>query len=191
MNLRTLTLAACVTVIATVAVAHKGATGVLLERMQGMMAMGKATKEIAPMMRGQQDYEAARASEYAAVLRTHSGDAMLALFPEGLNAAPSVAKDEIWTNWAEFEEMANELALYAQALDQAAANGLGDAAPAAASMMGDETSTMMGGDASGMMGGTAEAPMTLDMLSAMPVNVLFAQTAQSCSACHSKFRTEE
>ena len=52
----------------------------LLERMNGMLAMGKATKAIAPMMRGLESYDADRTSDYAAILQTHSGDAMLALF---------------------------------------------------------------------------------------------------------------
>ena len=95
MKFTTLTFAATIAVLATTAVAHKGASGMLLERMNGMLAMGKATKAIAPMMRGLESYDADRTSDYAAILQTYSGDAMLALFPEGMNAAPSVAKDAI------------------------------------------------------------------------------------------------
>lgn len=191
MTLKTITLATCVAVVATTALAHKGATGMLLERMNGMLAMGKATKEIAPMMRGQQDYDAARTSAYAAVLETHSGEAMLALFPEGMNMKPSVAKDSIWSNWGEFSALANDLELYAEALDLAAGNGIGDVAADAASMMGADTSTMMGEDTSGMMGGSEVAALSLEELSSLPVNTLFAKTAQVCSACHSKFRADE
>ena len=199
MTLKTITLATCVAVVATTALAHKGATGMLLERMNGMLAMGKATKEIAPMMRGQQDYDAARTSAYAAVLETHSGEAMLALFPEGMNMKPSVAKDSIWSNWGEFSALANDLELYAEALDLAAGNGIGDVAADAASMMGADTSTMMGADTStmmgedtsGMMGGSEVAALSLEELSSLPVNTLFAKTAQVCSACHSKFRADE
>ena len=191
MTLKTITLATCVAVVATTALAHKGATGMLLERMNGMLAMGKATKEIAPMMRGQQDYDAARTSAYAAVLETHSGEAMLALFPEGMNMKPSVAKDSIWSNWGEFSALANDLELYAEALDLAAGNGIGDVAADAASMMGADTSTMMGEDTSGMIGGSEVAALSLEELSSLPVNTLFAKTAQVCSACHSKFRADE
>ena len=56
MKFTTLTFTATIAVLATTAVAHKGAS---------------------------------------AILQIHSGDAMLALFPEGMNAAPSVAKDAI------------------------------------------------------------------------------------------------
>lgn len=183
MKFMTLTLAACVAAFATTAIAHKGATGMLLERMNGMLAMGEATKLITPMMRGQEGYDAAHTTAYADVLRTHSGDALLALFPEGMNAAPSVAKDNIWTHWDAFEALAYELALFAEALDRAAENGMGEAAPAVTSMMGDETTSLMGG--------TVAAPKTLDELAVLPVNVLFAQAAQSCSACHTQFRAEE
>ncbi len=191
MKIKTMTLATCVALVATTALAHKGATGMLLARMNGMLAMGKATKEISPMMRGQQDYDQARTAAYADVLRTHSGETMLALFPEGMNMKPSVAKPEIWTNWDEFGALANELSLYGAALDQAAANGIDNASEPAASMMETDTSDMMGTDTASMMGGAEEAPVTLEELAMLPVNVLFAQSAQVCSACHSKFRVEE
>lgn len=183
MSLKMITLATCVAVIATSALAHKGATGMLLERMNGMLAMGKATKEISPMMRGQQDYDAARTTAYAAVLKTHSGEAMLNLFPEGMNMKPSVAKEEIWSNWEEFAALADDLEIYAEALDMAAGNGISEMASDAASMMGDDTS--------GMMGNAEVTALSLDALTALPVNMLFAQTAQVCSACHSKFRADE
>ena len=183
MKLTTLALTTSLAALATSAIAHSGATGMLLERMNGMLAMGDATKAINPMMRGLQDYDAAHTTAYADVLRAHSGEAMLALFPEGMNAAPSVAKDEIWTNWAEFENLANELALYSEALSLASDNGLGEAAPA--------VTDMMGGDRSMMIGAAKEAPKTLDALALLPVNVLFTQAAQTCSACHTQFRVEE
>lgn len=191
MSLKMITLATCVAVIATSALAHKGATGMLLERMNGMLAMGKATKEISPMMRGQQDYDAARTTAYAAVLKTHSGEAMLNLFPEGMNMKPSVSKDAIWSNWEEFSALANDLETYADALDLAADNGISEMAQDSASMMGGDTTSMMGDDASGMMGEAEVAALTLDTLTGLPVNMLFAQTAQVCSACHSKFRADE
>ena len=183
MKFKTFTLAASIAVIATTVAAHKGATGVLLERMQAMLAMGKATKAVAPMMRGQIDYDADQTRAYAAVLQTHSGKAMLALFPDGLNAKPSVAKDNVWTDWEEFSDLANDLAMYAAALDLASENGLGEAVPA--------VDSLMGGDTVDLMGGAVEVEQTAQTLASLPVNTLFAQSAQVCSACHSKFREEE
>ncbi|MCO4847783.1 MAG: cytochrome c [Yoonia sp.] len=191
MKFKTLTFAATIAVLATTAVAHKGAKGMLLERMNGMLAMGKATKAIAPMMRGLEDYDADRTSDYAAILQTHSGDPMLALFPDGMNAAPSVAKDAIWTNWKEFSALAVQLETYATALDLAAQNGLGNAAPANSSMMGGDMTGMMGADMIGMMGGTGVDEKTLETLAGLSVNTLFVQSVQVCSACHTKFRAEE
>lgn len=175
MKFRTFTFAASIAVLATTAVAHKGATGVLLERMNGMLAMGQATKAIAPMTRGLEDYDADRTTDYAAVLQTHSGDAMLALFPEGMNAAPSVAKDAIWTNWEDFSVLSSQLETYAMALGLAAQNGLGDA----------------GASDGSMMGGAVVEEKTLQTLASLSVSTLFAQSAQVCSACHTKFRAED
>jgi cytochrome c556 len=183
MKFRTFTFAASIAVLATTAVAHKGATGVLLERMNGMLAMGKATKAIAPMMRGLEDYDADRTTDYAAVLQTHSGDAMLALFPEGMNAAPSVAKDAIWTNWEDFSVLSSQLETYAMALGLAAQNGLGDA--------GASDGSMMDGDMTDMMGGAVVEEKTLQTLASLSVSTLFAQSAQVCSACHTKYRAED
>ena len=191
MKFTTFTFAATIAVLATTAVAHKGASGMLLERMNGMLAMGKATKAIAPMMRGLESYDADRTSDYAAILQTHSGDAMLALFPEGMNAAPSVAKDAIWTNWEEFSALAVQLETYATALGLAAQNGLGEGTPAGGSMMGGDATDMMGADTTSMMGGAAEGEKTLETLASLSVSTLFAQSAQVCSACHTKFRAEE
>ena len=191
MKLKTLALAAAIAAVATAVVAHKGATGTLLERMNGMMAMGKAVKEIAPMMRSQTTYDADQTRALAAVLREHSGDAMLALFPEGMNDAPSVAKDEIWTNWDEFSTLAADLAIYARALDLAAENGVSATGVTMSDMMGAETSGMMGTGGSAMMGTNAIAPLAFEELAALPVNDLFARTARTCSACHATFRAEE
>jgi cytochrome c556 len=42
-----------------------------------------------------------------------------------------------------------------------------------------------------MMGGAVEAEKTLETLASLSVSTLFAQSAQVCSACHTKFRAEE
>jgi cytochrome c556 len=89
-----------------------------------------------------------------------------------MNAAPSVAKDAIWTNWEEFSALAVQLETYATALGLAAQNGLG-------------------ADTTSMMGGAVEAEKTLETLASLSVSTLFAQSAQVCSACHTKFRAEE
>jgi cytochrome c556 len=156
------------------ALAHSGATGVVKERMEGMKAMGD---------------------------RGHAGSAMTELFPEGSNAVPSEAKEDIWKEWETFAAMAHQLEVMAEALGRAAANATG-AGPDASSgtMMGGagmmgETGTMMG-DSGGMMGGLgmmgASAPMMdVDHLAEMPAEAVFTMMSRTCSACHTRFRAEE
>jgi hypothetical protein len=83
------------------------------------------------------------------------------------------------------------LETYVTALGLAAQNGLGAGTPAGRSMMGGDTTDMMGADTTSMMGGAVEAEKTLETLASLSVSTLFAQSAQVCSACHTKFRAEE
>lgn len=174
--------------------AHSGAKGVVKERMDGMMAMSKAVKTITPLMRGKVDYDAARVRDFAAMLKTHSGEAMTRLFPEGTGAAPSVAKPAIWENWQTFEALADRLDILAEGLSLAADNGVSGGGGASASMMGGGAmmggQTMMGGGT--MMGtGAKMAEPGLEQLAEMPADAVFQQVGQTCAACHTKFRAEK
>ena len=85
------------------------------------------------MMRGAQPYDADAVSEAAGIIRSHAGDALTDLFPEGSLNHPSEAKPDIWTDWSEFEALATRLADVATGLEMAAGNGLsGDSASAGA-----------------------------------------------------------
>jgi len=75
--------AAFVSLAAVTALAHTGATGVGLERMNGMTAMRDIVGELPPMMQGTAPYDAFVVSEGGAVIAGHAGDTMLSLFPEG------------------------------------------------------------------------------------------------------------
>lgn len=179
--------------------AHSGATGVVKERMDGMMAMGEAVKSITPLMRGKTDYDAARVQEFAAVLKAHSGETMTRLFPEGTGGKPSVAKPAVWENWQTFVAMANRLDTLAEGLDRAADNGVAGGMMGSDTMMGSGAG-MMGTGSGGqtMMGGetmmAARAGMSepdLDQLAKMPANAVFRMVGQACAACHTKFRAEK
>ncbi len=183
-------MAAAVTLTAGLALAHGGATGIVKERMDGMVALQKAVKAVTPIMRGQVDYDANAVRAFAAAVAAHSGDAMTRLFPEGSGGKPSEAKDAVWSQWEEFEALALELETLGHALGEAADNGLATtaAATSGSSMMG--TTTMMGAQpaTSGMMGQEVEEDP--DMLAAMPADTLFTRISQTCSACHTKYRAE-
>jgi cytochrome c556 len=114
------------------ALAHNGATGVVMERMMGMSAMRDVMKDLAPMMQGQVPYDEWAVRDAATVLQSHAGDDMTRLFPEEPIPASSYAKPEIWSDWPRFEALSEELRLYAEGLDLAAVNGLDVPAPVAA-----------------------------------------------------------
>lgn len=198
MKFRVMTIAGTLVLAgAAAALAHGGATGIVKERMDAMDEMGDVMKSLSSIMRGDKDYDAAAVRSGAEVIQSHSGEALTKLFPEHSIEGPSEAKPEIWSNWQEFKSLADQLELFAAALGQGADNGLAHGGDGAG-MMGGET--MMGGSSmmsqDGMMG---TAPMMGDgmpmanpeMLAQMPADGLFNMVAQTCSACHSKFRIEK
>ena len=198
MKLKILAATAAISIITGVlaAYAHTGATGVYKERMDAMMAMGKVVKSLSAMMRGETGFDAASVKEGARAIKSHAGEAMTSLFPEGTTEAPSEAREEIWSDWETFAALATQLETYATGLEIAADNGLGMSGDAQGSMMGNGNSMMMGsqsgmmGGGSGMMGST-QPMMTTEQLAAMPVDGVFNMVAQTCSSCHTKFRLEK
>lgn len=176
-----------VSAISATAFAHGGAVGVVKERMDGMSALGKTIKALAPMMRGEGTYDAETVRQGAETIRAHAGESLTKLFPVGSGGMPSEAKEIVWQDWEEFSALAEQLHLYSEGLALAAGNGL---------MMPTETandsSSMMGGGST-MMGGTAPMmadAMGLEEISEMPTDGVFAMVSQTCSSCHTKFRAE-
>lgn len=193
MKSRVLLTVVAVTALSAAALAHGGATGIVKQRMDAMSAMSNAVKSLTVMMRGEVPYDAAAVSQGASIIKFHAGSAMTALFPPDSLNKPSVAKPEIWTDWAEFEALAMRLSAFADGLELAAGNGL---MHQQGSMMGNQN--MM--DADGMMGSGGSAMMSGSMggqmpdpaqLARMPADGVFNMLAQTCSACHTKFRIEK
>lgn len=117
-------LAIAMAIAATTVAAHKGATGVTLERMQSMTALRDIVRDIAPIMQGLEPYDALRVSEAGYVISRHGGQSMLGLFPSGSNGGVTFAKPLIWQDWAEFKALAEDLHHYGKALSREAAMGL-------------------------------------------------------------------
>ena len=189
------------------ALAHSGATGVVMERMMGMSAMQEVIRDLAPMMRGEVPYDADAVREGAAAVTSHSGATMRALFPEGGEMAASFAKPEIWTQWEDFERMSSELDLYAAGLGAAAPNGLEAPAPAGmpmsprmndmmperepprltvAQLMGVEPRPDARQAASATDDGSGSGGINFATMAADDV---FEMLGQTCSACHAQFRS--
>ena len=93
---------------AVAAFAHVGATRTVKERMDAMLAMGKAVKAVAPMMQGETPYDAETVRDAARLFQQHAGENMTKLFPEGTGGMPSEAKDEVWTEWDRFAALATQ-----------------------------------------------------------------------------------
>ena len=202
-------IALAASAIAAVAMAHSGASGVVLDRMNGMTAMRDIVAELAPMMQGAVPYDAFVVSEGASVIADHAGETMLSLFPEGSLEGVTFAKPEIWANWQDFASLAEEMKLYADALSEAASNGPDAASPPLADMAGMDHSAMTKApvvetsrslSVAELMGyaetsteisvsrGLAD-PTSLPMtLSSLSVDDLFVRIGETCSSCHAQFR---
>ncbi len=183
------------------AFAHGGATGVVKERMDLMSNIGKAQKSLAAMFSGKEKYNVQAVRDAATIIENHAGDKINNLFPKGTVEHPSEALPSIWQNWSEFKNMSDQLAVYAAALKANAGNSRagaqGQKKPAmgmgAGAMMGQKKTGMMGGSGSSM--GAANTAMSakqqVEMLAKMPPMASFQKVAQTCSACHTKFRKKK
>ena len=195
MNMKIWITAIAIGTTGVAALAHSGATGVVLERMQGMSAMAKTLKTLSPMMRGQVPYDADVVRREAGAMIGHAGEQMTRLFPEGSGGGVSKALPSVWENSEEFAALAQELRTAAEGLKLSAGNGLAAAqGNGSESMMGGATDGMMGGGSAPALGGGmmgSDLPMTTEMFADMPTDRAFAMVAQTCSACHQKFRKED
>lgn len=181
-------IAGSITLTSAVVLAHEEATAVVKERMDLMKTIGKQTKTLSGMFKGEAPYDAVTVSEAAAVIHDHGGEQLTVLFPEESLDPPTEALPAIWQDWTRFESLAGQLADASGALVLAAGNPRpadGDTMRGGQAMMG---SGMMSGQ--GMMVGEAAAPDP-EVLATMPPDAAFMHLAQTCSSCHTKFRVEK
>ncbi|WP_417795260.1 c-type cytochrome [Terasakiella pusilla] len=102
--------------------AHDGATGVVKERMDLMKSIGKNTKTIAPIAMGSMDMDLKTVEEGATNIAKAAKEA-LTKYPEGSLDDITEAKENIWTDWAKFEDLMKDLSSNAEALAKLAADG--------------------------------------------------------------------
>ena len=99
------------------ALAHKGAMGIVKERMDKFEASEQATKRIKQAIsRG----DTAVVTAEAEILVSWARE-MESYFPENSNQSPSEAKDEIWLQWDDFVGAIQSFDNAAQTLVEAAA----------------------------------------------------------------------
>lgn len=111
------------------AFAHSGATGIVKERMDGMMAIGKSLGAVADMFKGKAPFDAAKVTESAGVLQEHAAK-IPALFPDteaSRNGKGTEALPAVWEYNDDFVALAKlletrsaELADISKSGDQAA-----------------------------------------------------------------------
>ena len=110
--------------MATAALAHGGATGIVKQRMDGMMAMGKALGAVADMFKGKTPFNPATVANSADIVTQH-GREMSALFPDteqSRNGTGTEALPNIWQDLATFNRLTKELEIGAKDLKAAALN---------------------------------------------------------------------
>jgi cytochrome c556 len=164
-----------VSAIAANALAHGGATGIVKVRMEAMSKLGKAVKVIAEMVRGKQPYDANAVKSNAMIIKSHSGPAMMKLFPQNSLQKASEARKEIWSNWNEFSELAMRLETLSKGLEIAADNGLSTANASKT----EKKRTISNGNSE------------QSTLATMPVDSIFNKLAKTCATCHEKFRLKK
>lgn len=108
--------------LATLALAHSGATGIVKERMDAMSEVADSMKALAAIVRATGPVDVATAGGAAKVIAGHAGQ-IPAFFPEGSHSDVSEALPTIWTDWEGFTAIAGNLEQAALALEAAANDG--------------------------------------------------------------------
>ncbi len=93
---------------AGLAFAHKGATGIVKERMDAMKDMSAQMKLMKKMIGGKEPFDSSKFSRAAATVAKH-GTEMPRQFPKGSLQKPTRAKPDIWQDWNRFNAVAEDL----------------------------------------------------------------------------------
>jgi len=104
--------------VSAFAMAHDGATGMVMQRMEAMKEIGQNMKSIAAMVKGDTRFDGAAVQASATVIAGHAKH-MPHMFPEGSLDKPTEALPVIWVQWARFTEIAGKLNADALALAKA------------------------------------------------------------------------
>ena len=166
--------------------AHNGATGIVADRMMGMMMLGEQMQVLTPIINGSSDPGPAVIEEAAAMIAAHSGNAMTELFPQGTTEFPSEARPEIWEDWALFAQYAQQLESLAQELGRTTDQPAQETARVARNdWTSMDTSVLLGLAPKSDPENSSSDPETQSIRSAAAVATDIAGT---CSACHTVFR---
>ncbi len=96
--------------------AHKGATGVVKDRMELMERYDELTDRIFAMLHGELPYSADTVRKAAQEIKKTSGAHLVKLFPKGSDGKPTRATSAVWDNTDTFEHFSEMLEVSADAL---------------------------------------------------------------------------
>lgn len=187
---------------AMTAFGHGNATGVVGERMMGMMMLSEQLKILAPVAGDPDADDLDAVREAAAMIEMHAGPAMTDLFPVGSTEAPSEAKLEIWEQWEEFTAFSEKLRELGKEL---AASAAASALPppvqeeaARGETIQPKLSEWDRMSFASLMGLAPEKDVTVDVVatasivpaapSVRPIGEIYSDIAQTCASCHAAFR---
>ncbi len=125
LKITTLSAAIMIGGFAQTATSHTGAMGIIKERMDNMVIMGKALGAVADMLKGKRDFDAGVVSQTGDVLIQHS-KTMGSLFPdteESRLGKYSAALPVVWEKNDEFLALAKSLEEKAEILKTVASGG--------------------------------------------------------------------
>ena len=114
--------AVCFCLMAPLALAHSGATGIVKTRMDAMKSVASHMKSVGAMLKDQSAIDNAKVIIAAKAIADHA-KAIPEQFPEGSMQMPSEATPTIWTDWERFVVLADDMAALADTLAETAHSG--------------------------------------------------------------------
>lgn len=105
--------------ISTCLMAHKGAIGVVMERMDLMDKIGDDMKGMKAMVQRKQAFDATKVARHAESIRLASTH-IKNVFPEGSLKHPSEALPSIWKDWNKFSSLVDKLSVESEKLTEIA-----------------------------------------------------------------------
>ncbi|MEM7619394.1 MAG: cytochrome c [Pseudomonadota bacterium] len=157
------------------ALSHKGATGVVKERMDIMSEIAKHTKTLQAMLSGAKNYDAAKVKTAAQAIGNHAKNSP-PLYPKGSLQHPTEVRENIWTDWEEFQKQFKYLQIYASALAISADNSSNPRYRPGNISAADKFSD----------GWPQPA-----FLQTLPPQAAFLYISETCRTCHKMFRRDK
>ncbi len=180
---------------------HSGATGVVKQRMDGMVMLGAQIKLLTPMLVANQPKDFNIIKSSSQIIAQHGGAALADLFPLDSIKGPSVARPEIWSRWPEFQALAAELEFLGQELEQSADRAMIATIQQPVKIEVEEelsawdqlnVDVLLGIKSPGELASEANEATLEEAENTLPrvrnVGAIYTDILATCSSCHTSFR---